>query len=163
MDKATQARIFDPFFTTKELGKGTGLGLSTVFGIVRQSGGTVWVDSELGVGTTFNVYLPCVDALVDESQRRLDPTTLRGSETILLVEDEDQVRGVALGILRRHGYSVLEARNAGEALFLCERNTGMIHLLLSDVVMPQMSGLELAQRLVGAARDEGALHVGVHR
>ena len=147
IDKATLARIFEPFFTTKEKGKGTGLGLSTVFGIVEQSGGTVWVYSEPGIGTTFKVYLPRVDEDTDEPRPRALATTLRGSETVLLVEDEDQVRDVARGILLRHGYTVLDARNAGEALLLCEQHEGRIDLLLSDVVMPKMSGPALAKRL----------------
>jgi PAS domain S-box-containing protein len=147
MDKATQARIFEPFFTTKEKGKGTGLGLSTVFGIVQQSGGSIWVYSERGSGTTFKLYLPRVEAMAEEPRPQKAAATLRGSETILLVEDEDQVRDVARGILRRHGYAVLETRSAGEALLLSERHVGPIHLLLTDVVMPQMSGPELAKRL----------------
>jgi PAS domain S-box-containing protein len=147
MDKATLARIFEPFFTTKDKSKGTGLGLSTVYGIVQQSGGTVWVYSEPGIGTTFKVYLPRVDAEADNSPSLALEAPRRGVETILLVEDEDQVREVAHGILRRQGYRVITARNAGEALLFCEQHAGPIHLLLSDVVMPQMGGPALAKRL----------------
>ncbi len=153
MDRATLARVFEPFFTTKESGKGTGLGLSTVFGVVQQSGGSVWVYSEIGSGTTFKVYLPRVDAPVEIVGGTVPRTTLRGSETILLVEDDDQVRVVAKSILRRSGYHVIEARNAGEALLHSEQHPTTIHLLLSDVVMPQMSGPDLAKRL-GSTRPE---------
>jgi peroxiredoxin/CheY-like chemotaxis protein len=147
IDKATLARIFEPFFTTKDSGKGTGLGLSTVFGVVQQSGGSVWVYSELGQGTTFKVYLPRVDAAVETARSVAPPASLRGSETILLVEDDDQVRLVARSILRKSGYLVIEAANAAEALLHSEMHQGTIDLLLSDVVMPQVSGPELARRL----------------
>jgi hypothetical protein len=150
MDKATQQRIFEPFYTTKPAGKGTGLGLSTVFGIVQQSGGTVWVYSEPGRGATFKVYLPQVAAAVDVIRPSLAPRTLRGSETILLVEDEDQIRMVARGILSRSGYEVMEARNGPEALARSAGHSGIIDLLLTDVVMPHMSGPELAERLRAA-------------
>jgi two-component system, cell cycle sensor histidine kinase and response regulator CckA len=153
IDKATQARIFEPFFTTKEKGKGTGLGLSTVFGIVQQSSGSIWLYSELGKGTTFKVFLPRVDAPVSLIPSNEPIPTLRGSETILVVEDDDQVRVLTCGILRKNGYDIIEARNAGEALLQSERHAGTIHLMLSDVVMPQMSGPELAKRVASIRPD----------
>jgi two-component system cell cycle sensor histidine kinase/response regulator CckA len=160
MDKATQERIFEPFFTTKELGKGTGLGLATVFGIIKQSGGHVWVYSELGRGTTFKLYLPSTDAPPTGSEEPPDPTaTLVGDETILLVEDQDDVRQVALHVLRRYGYRVIEARNAGEALLSCERHVGSIDLLLTDVVMPSMSGAELGARLLQIRPDMSVIYM----
>jgi len=148
MDEATQARIFEPFFTTKGVGRGTGLGLSTVFGIVQQSNGTIRVKSELGNGTTFFIYLPHVEAAPDAQVSRPMRTALRGTETILLVEDEDQVRTVARAILQRHGYKVVEMRAAEDALMYCQGRAEPIDLLLTDVVMPHMSGPELARRLI---------------
>ncbi len=153
IEKATLKRIFEPFFTTKERGKGTGLGLSTVFGAVQQSGGSLWVYSEVGQGSTFKVYLPRVDADVEIAHQTHPPLRSTGTETILLVEDDDQVRSVAQIILRKSGYRVLEARNAGEALLHSEEHPGTIHLLLSDVVMPQMSGPALAKRLASVRPD----------
>lgn len=149
IDKPTQARIFDPFFTTKEQGKGTGLGLSTVFGIVRQSGGTIWVYSEIGTGTTFKVYLPRVMAPGVRATTTETPPLVRLAQerTILLVEDEPQVRVLAHTILSRMGYVVLDAHDGPSAVALGETYEGDIHLLLTDVVMPGMNGRELADRI----------------
>ena len=147
MDQESLARIFEPFYTTKQVGKGTGLGLSTVFGIVQQSGGSIWVYSEVGVGTTFKIYLPAAAQEARSAEVPVRPADPRGSETVLLVEDDAQVRGAAREILLRSGYTVLVAQDASDATQQAEAHAGTIHLLLSDVVMPQLSGPELAKRL----------------
>jgi len=148
MDEATQSRIFEPFFTTKEQGKGTGLGLSTVYGIVKQSGGYIWVYSEPGQGTTFKIYLPRVAAPADSVLPVTHWSKLpQGTETLLLVEDEPEVRWLVRDMLQHLGYTILEARHGIEAQVLSIQHPGPIHLLITDVVMPQMSGREIAEQL----------------
>ncbi len=148
MDIETKARIFEPFFTTKDKGRGTGLGLSTVYGIVKQSGGNIWVYSEPNRGTTVKVYLPHFDGDEEPAERpSVETAAPRGTETILLVEDEDVVRGLARQILEQAGYNVLDAGSGQEALRLGREHNEPIHLLLTDVVMPETSGREIAQRL----------------
>jgi PAS domain S-box-containing protein len=148
MDRETQAQIFEPFFTTKEVGRGTGLGLSTVFGIVKQSEGSVFVYSEVGVGSTFKVYLPCVEESATVATPELPVGAPRGgSETILLVEDEESLRELARETLGGLGYTVLVATHGVEALDIGDRHEGALDLLLTDVIMPQLSGPELAGQL----------------
>jgi CheY-like chemotaxis protein len=160
MDEATRLRVFEPFFTTKETGKGTGLGLSTVYGIVTQSGGHVRVSSEPGVGTTFKVYFPRVEGRPGEEEAAAqDPSTLRGSETLLVVEDDDQLRGTVRSILSRNGYGILLAKDGEEALRMSEQYDAQIHLLLTDVVMPRMSGREVAERVSSRRPDIRVLYV----
>jgi CheY-like chemotaxis protein len=159
MDRETQQRIFEPFFTTKEPGRGTGLGLATVFGIVQQSRGEVRVQSEPGKGSRFEVYLPRTGLAPSAKAELPSPSTVRGNETILLVEDEQSVRRLISTVLRKHGYQVLEAENGGHALLICEQHTGKIDLLLTDVVMPLLSGGQLAERLASIKPDMKVLFV----
>ena len=150
MDAETQARIFEPFYTTKGIGKGTGLGLSTVYGIVQQSGGHIWVYSEVGRGTTFRIYFPLIDEPTATARRVLSTHPARGSETVLVVEDNDAVRAAICRILRRAGYEVVEAAGAEDARAVCAQKGRAIQLLITDVVMPFVSGPELAAELASA-------------
>jgi len=148
MDEATKAHIFEPFFTTKEVGKGTGLGLATVYGVVKQSGGFIWVDSTPDVGTTFEIYLPQAAGKAISGDTEEKPAVIRGgSETVLVVEDEAGVRELACQFLRVKGYNVLEAKDGPEALAISRGHSGAMHLLLTDMVMPKMSGGDLAAQL----------------
>jgi CheY-like chemotaxis protein len=149
MDDRTRKRIFEPFFTTKGLGKGTGLGLSTVYGIVKQSGGHIWVYSEPGKGTMFKIYLPRVEEGAGEYRRRTEEgELLRGSETIVVAEDEEMLRELVRAVLEKQGYQVMTAPDGSAALTLCTSHIGPIHLLISDIIMPELGGGELASRLV---------------
>ncbi|MGH9603603.1 MAG: ATP-binding protein [Terriglobales bacterium] len=161
MDANTQARIFEPFFTTKEKGKGTGLGLATVYGIVKQSGGYIWVYSEPGQGTTFKIYLPRAEEPIEPepAAARIPAASLRGHETVLLVEDEESVRKLAAHCLRQQGYTVLEANTGAEALQMSRDHTEPIHLLVTDVVMPGMGGRVLADQLIALRPDARVLFV----
>ena len=148
MTPEIRERVFEPFFTTKEKGKGTGLGLATVYGIVKQSGGNIWVYSEPGQGTVFKIYLPRVDEPLTEEGEKEEIGLFRGVGVILVVEDEEGVRKLVLEMLKKQGYSVLEAANEEEALLICRQYKDTIHLMVTDVVMPGISGPELAKRLV---------------
>ncbi|HEY2461768.1 MAG TPA: response regulator [Candidatus Acidoferrum sp.] len=160
MDQETQARLFEPFFTTKELGKGTGLGLATVYGIVKQSGGYIWVYSEVGHGTAFKIFLPMVMAAAEGTQYA-EPTDQvpRGSETILMVEDDASLREVTAEFLHSSGYTVLAAASPDEALRLSHSHAGQIDFLLTDIIMPKMNGRELATKLSESRPDMKVLYV----
>jgi CheY-like chemotaxis protein len=148
MDADTKAHLFEPFFTTKPIGKGTGLGLSTAYGIVKQSGGTIEVDSVPGEGTTFRVYLPIVEQPVSPRKApKVSSPATTGSETVLLAEDQSSIRTVLREFLESEGYKVLEAQNGNEALEIAKHYTGSIDVLVTDVIMPQLRGIELAKRL----------------
>jgi two-component system cell cycle sensor histidine kinase/response regulator CckA len=160
MDAETRERLFEPFFTTKEEGKGTGLGLSTVYGIVKQSGGNIWVYSEPGKGTAFKVYLPRVfDEAQEVTEERIDEAPARGTETVLVVEDEEMIRQIICVALAEYGYTALPAKDGEEAWEVCLGAQGPIHLLLSDVVLPGMSGRESAKRLVSNRPEMRVLYM----
>jgi PAS domain S-box-containing protein len=160
MDEQTQRQIFEPFFTTKEMGKGTGLGLATVYGIVKQSGGFIWVYSELHHGTSFKIYLPRAEegavAVTPSDQAKQAP---RGTETVLLVEDAPAVRAVTRQVLDRLGYTVLEAPDGKSAVHVATKHQGTIHLLVTDVVMPELGGRQLVERLIALRPDLKVLYV----
>jgi two-component system cell cycle sensor histidine kinase/response regulator CckA len=162
MDKTTQSRIFEPFFTTKDVGKGTGLGLATVYGIIRQSGGYIWVYSEVGKGTTFKVYIPQVREKASEIQPEVATPVPRGCGTILLVEDEVPLRKLSHQLLESMGYRVIEAENGPDAVRIAAQCTDPIQLLVTDVVMPGMSGRELAESLVAMHSQLKVLYVSGH-
>jgi PAS domain S-box-containing protein len=148
MNAETRAHLFEPFFTTKAAGRGTGLGLATVYGIVKQSGGAIWVDSEPGQGTTFRIYLPIASGATQPAAPASEARSLRGTESVLLLEDQPEVRTVIEGTLRRYGYSPVVAASGAEALAAARDHSGPIHLMLTDVVLPGASGREIARQVV---------------
>jgi CheY-like chemotaxis protein len=160
MDSEIREHIFEPFFTTKGAGKGTGLGLSTVYGIVKQSGGHIWLYSEPNKGSTFKVYLPQANEAQERQEVMMAKTAIpKGTETVLLVEDEDQVRCILTDILQTQGYHVIVASNGMEALKTATETNGTIHLMVTDVVMPQMSGRELAEQVTRIRPDMKILYM----
>ncbi|MEW6126762.1 MAG: response regulator [Acidobacteriota bacterium] len=160
MDKETQSRIFEPFYTTKEFGKGTGLGLSTVYGIVKQSGGNIWIYSELNQGTTFKVYLPSINQKLEINDAQQAASTPHGgSETLLLIEDEEAVRTLARQILEMNGYTVIEASNGIEAINLCQIHQDAIEMVITDVVLPGLSGSDLVEQLRAMGYDKKILYM----
>jgi CheY-like chemotaxis protein len=159
MDRETQSRIFEPFFTTKEKGKGTGLGLSTVYGIVKQSGGYVIVQSELGRGTTFHIYLPLVEGTAEQHSVSAPDTASGGTETVLLVEDEESVRQLVRDTLTAKGYRVLEAEHGEAGVAAAAGHRGKIDLVITDVVMPGMGGREMVKALAQTRPNTKVLYL----
>jgi len=152
MEAATLSRIFEPFFTTKEPGQGTGLGLAMVYGVVKQSGGSIWVQSKVGEGTIFEIYLPEAKAVAEPSSVKKPQISLKpGSETILLVEDDPGVRELVIAMLASQGYTILAAEHLNDVESVCEKHPGNIHLLLTDMVLPKANGRDIAKR-VGVLR-----------
>ena len=159
MSVETQARIFEPFYTTKEVGKGTGLGLSMVYGIVKQSGGYIWVYSEPDRGTTFKIYLPRVDQPAEVTAENRSKSVQRGSETILLVEDDAQLRQLSSSVLAHCGYNMLVAGSPEEGVAICKENHRDIRLLITDVVMPRMNGRQLAEQVAQISPNIRVLYI----
>jgi CheY-like chemotaxis protein len=160
MTPEVKERVFEPFFTTKDKGKGTGLGLSTVYGIVKQSGGNIWVYSEPGKGTTFKIYLPRVDEPLEELKGEVEKEGFpQGSEAILIVEDDEDVRKFAARVLERQGYTVLVASEGSDALPLCGEYKKPIHMVLCDVVMPGLGGRELTDHLISLHPEMKVLYM----
>lgn len=163
MTEETRRRIFEPFFTTKGRGKGTGLGLSTVYGIVKQAGGEVTVESQVSAGTTFRIHLPALERAVAAGVESSPPAEVkRGTETVLLVEDETGLRKLVSELLQMHGYTVLQAADCREALAVSETHSGPIHLCLTDLIMPGMSGCELSARLTHSYPRLKVLYMSGH-
>jgi CheY-like chemotaxis protein len=159
MSRETIAHIFEPFFTTKEIGKGTGLGLSTVYGVVKQSDGYIWVYSEPGQGSVFKIYLPQVVESAEQIRPEESTTeSVRGTETVLLVEDEQSVRILTRSMLEQNGYTVLEARNGAHAIEIATEHQGPIHLLLTDVLMPEMNGPIVSEKVRGIHPETKTLY-----
>ena len=160
MTEEIRARMFEPFFTTKEQGKGTGLGLSTVYGIVKEHGGHISVDSAIGKGTTIEVYLPAVEGAIEARVHESSETDRpRATETILVVEDDDQLRHLIVQILESDGYTVLEAENGRRAIELAKHHPGRIHLLLTDIILPGMNGLALAENMISSRICSAVLYM----
>jgi two-component system cell cycle sensor histidine kinase/response regulator CckA len=155
----TQPHIFEPFFTTKPVGEGTGLGLSTVYGIVKQSDGYIWVYSEVGVGTTFKVYLPRIEVAAATLREERPAPAARSTETVLLVEDEETLRGLLRETLEGNGYTVLVARDGAEALQTADAHAGPIHLIVTDLIMPGMTGRSAAEEIASTRPEMKVLYI----